>query len=82
VGLVNVHKDDYKYAEEVARRHQIATANNPVDLLDGAGAVTITNEGGTGARIEIRFSDLDDAWRLYNTLVQARVDRVTATKEK
>jgi hypothetical protein len=36
---------------------------------------SIYDVAGMGARIEIRFSELDSAWRLYNTLVQMRVDR-------
>jgi hypothetical protein len=76
---MNVHKDDYKYAEEVAKKRQTGIINNTDDLLDGAGAITITNEGGAGARIEIRFSELGAAWRLHNTLIQMRVDRCRLT---
>lgn len=42
------------------------------DLLRDAGAIIIVNEGGAGARVEIRFAELRDAQRLHKTLIQSR----------
>lgn len=42
------------------------------DLLRDAGAILVVNEGETGARVEIRFAELEDAQRLHKTLVQSR----------
>jgi hypothetical protein len=41
-------------------------------LLRDAGAIIVVNEGGAGARVEIRFSDLRDAQQLHKTLVETR----------
>lgn len=51
------------------------------DLLRDAGAILIVNEGVAGARIEIRFSALEDAQRLHKTLAQARAAAPLAAGE-
>lgn len=41
-------------------------------LLRDAGAITCVNDLGIGARVEIRFAELEDAQRLHKALVQMR----------
>lgn len=77
---MNVHKDNYLYAEEVAWKYEasrkLPTTDMIGDLLNSAGAITVTSEGGAGsARVEIRFSQLRDAQRLHQTLVAYRAAR-------
>lgn len=42
------------------------------DFLRDAGAIIIVNEGSAGARVEIRFAELQDAQRLHQALAQMR----------
>ena len=49
------------------------------DLLRDAGAVVCVSDPKWGARVEIRFSELEDAQRLHKTIVDARATAPTET---
>jgi hypothetical protein len=49
------------------------------ELLRDAGAVVCVNDPDAGAKVEIRFAELEDAQRLHKTLVQAPATAPTET---
>lgn len=47
-----------------------SAAQKDTDFLKDAGAIIVVSEGNAGARVEIRFAELEDAQRLHNYLVR------------
>lgn len=51
------------------------------DLLRDAGAIVCVNDPNAGARVEIRFAELEDAQRLHKALVRMRAPATVAEGE-
>lgn len=68
-----LYNEDGSYTLVAQNIADHARANAIRDALRDAGAILVANEGGAGARVEIRFCNLRDAQRLHKTLSQSRV---------